>query len=155
MVEQHARQKRWSLKRSKTRAKVALKVNVDREVERQCKKAVKKAKMEAMKEAKKEAKREAKKESKKIKYNVNRNATRAAKRKAKRKAKKAAEVESSSSYFTTVNVLRTPEKRKRLIDADILSTEASSSYNSNTVRWFTSSLFILTTLHTLTLHRSL
>ena len=126
-----------------------MKVKVAREVEKQYKKVEKKAKKEAEKKAKKVLKA-----AKKIKCNVNWNAKKSAKEKANRKANKDAEVESFSSSFTTVDVLRTPEKRKRLVSENVMSVDASSSYNLNTVRRFTSSLLILTTFHTITLHRS-
>ena len=126
----------WSQERSKQRKKVAMKKKVAREVERLGEKIEWKAEKKVLQDAKK----------------IHRNAKTAAKRKATREATREA---SSSSSFTTVDVLRTPEKRKRLVSENIISADASLSYNSNTVRRLASSLLILTTLHTITLHRSL
>ena len=124
-----------------------MKKKVAREVERQGKKIERKAEKKAEKKAKK-AEKKVLQAAKKI----NRNAKTAAKRKATREATREA---SSSPSFTTVDGLRTPEKRKRLVSENVISADASSSFNSNTVRRLASSLLILTTLHTITLHRSL
>ena len=126
--------------RSKQLAKAAMKKKVAREVERQGKKIERKAEKKAEKKHVQDAKK------------INRNAKTAAKRKATREVTREA---SSSPSFTTEDGLRTPEKRKRLVSENVISADASSSFNSNTVRRLASSLLILTTLHTITLHRSL
>jgi phosphoserine aminotransferase len=124
-----------------------MKKKVAREVERQGKKIERKAEKKAEKKAKK-AEKKVLQAAKKI----NRNAKTAAKRKPTKEATREA---SSSPSLTTVDGLRTPEKRKRLVSENVISADASSSFNSNTVRRLASSLLILTTLHTITLHRSL